>query len=99
VQWPENPTVLVSTVKIGGPKPRNAGAFSKRPDIAELAVMRGWGGRIRTRVRRNQFALEHRFIIAVQNSLQCTLPEFTLSFTFRRYLVYGNRMAENGRYC
>jgi hypothetical protein len=41
--------------KIGGEKPRNGRAFSKRPDVAELAGMRGWAERIRTRSRRPCF--------------------------------------------
>src|SRR3954447_24479345 len=45
---------LVSVPKMLPQKPRNSGAFLRRPDIAGLAGLRGWAERIRTRIRRNQ---------------------------------------------
>jgi hypothetical protein len=41
-------------------KPRSSGLFFRRPEIAELPRLRGWGGRIRTSVWRNQNPLPYR---------------------------------------
>jgi hypothetical protein len=46
--------------KICARKPRNLGLFAGDSDIAQLPRLRGWGGRIRTSVWRNQNPLPYR---------------------------------------
>ena len=51
-------------VQVASANPRNSGAFSRRPEIAQMAGLAGWGGRIRTRVWRRRSPHRTAFPIA-----------------------------------
>jgi hypothetical protein len=57
--WRKIPGFRSPHARVLGKAPES-GAFSRRPEIPGLAGVRGWGGRIRTSVWRNQNPLPYR---------------------------------------
>jgi hypothetical protein len=70
--------------QVFGTHTRNAGAFSKRPDIAELAGMRGWAERIRTLTCQNDPGpCSQRLKVSRPSSIVCGRPASSIPYFFR----------------